>query len=52
MKLVPVMPNEPAQNDEERKINTEAFKAVFMEVLKDAGFDQDTPMLDNDGAKM
>jgi hypothetical protein len=52
MKLVPVMPNEPAKNDEERKRNTEAFKTVFVEILNEVGFDQSTPMLDNEGAKM
>jgi hypothetical protein len=52
MKLVAVIPKEPAKDDDERKINTEEFKAVFLEVLEDAGFDQNTPMLDQDGAKM
>jgi hypothetical protein len=52
MKLVAVMPKEPAKDDEERKINTAKFKAAFVEVLEDAGFDQNTPMLDEDGTKM
>jgi hypothetical protein len=52
MKLVAEMPNEPAKNDEERKKNTEEFKAAFVEVLEGAGFDQQTPMLDEDGTKM
>jgi hypothetical protein len=55
MKLVEVMPNEPAKNDEERNINTKAFKTVFVEVLQETGFDQNTPMLDDDalnGPKM
>jgi hypothetical protein len=52
LKLVAVIPNEPAKDDEERKLNTEKFKAVFMEVLGDAGFDENTPMLDEGSAKM
>ena len=52
MKLVVVMPNEPAKGEDERKKNTEEFKAAFIEVLEDAGFDQDAPMLDEDGTKM
>jgi hypothetical protein len=52
MKLVAVMPNEPANDDEEKKNNTEKFKTVFIEVLEDAGFDENTPMLDEGGAKM
>ena len=52
MKLVVVMPNEPAKGDDERKKNTEEFKAAFIEVLEDAGFDQDTPMVNEDGTKM
>ena len=52
MKLVVVMPNEPAKDEDERKKNSEEFKAAFIEVLEDAGFDQDTPMLDEDGTKM
>ncbi len=52
MKLETVIPKEPAKDDEERKKNTEKFKAAFVEVLEDAGFDQNTPMLDEDGTKM
>ena len=51
-KLRPVMPTQAAKGEEERKLNTEAFKAAFVEVLEDAGFDQHTPMLDKDGPKM
>ena len=50
-KLVPVIPTQAAKSDEERKTNTEAFKAVFIGVLEEAGFDQNTPMLDKDGPK-
>ena len=51
-KLVSVIPTQTAKTEEERKLNTEAFKAVFLQVLKEAGFDQNAPMLDKDGAKM
>jgi hypothetical protein len=52
IKLVPVIPTQAARSEEEKKRNTEAFKAAFVEVLEDAGFDQNTPMLDEDGVKM
>jgi len=51
-KLAPVMPTQAAENEEERRRNSEAFKAVFLEVLESVGFDQNTPMLEKDGAKM
>ena len=51
-KLAPVMPTQAAGNEEERRRNSEAFKAVFLEVLESVGFDQNTPMLEKDGAKM
>jgi hypothetical protein len=51
-KLVPVIPTQAAKSEDERKRNTDAFKAVFVEVLESVGFDQNTPMLDKDGAKM
>ena len=52
MKLVAVIPNEPAKDDDTKKMNTEEFRAAFMEVLEDAGFNEYTPMLDDDGTKM
>jgi hypothetical protein len=52
MKLVAVIPNEPANDDDGRKRNTEEFRAAFIEVLEDAGFDEHTPMVDEDGTKM
>ena len=51
-KLVSVIPTQAAKSEEERKINTEAFKAVLIEVLEEAGFDQNAPMLDKEGAKV
>jgi hypothetical protein len=52
IRLVPVIPTQAAKSDEERKRNTEAFKAVFVEVLEGAGFNENTPMLEDDGPKM
>jgi hypothetical protein len=51
-KLVSVIPTQAATSEEEMKANTEAFKAVFIEVLEEAGFDQNAPMLDKEGAKV
>ena len=51
-KLGVAIPNESAKNDDESKVNTEEFKRAFMEVLEDVGFDQNTPMLDEDSPKM
>ena len=51
-KLAPVIPTQAAESEEERKGNSEAFKAVFLEVLESVGFDQNTPMLEKDGPKM
>ena len=51
-KLVLVIPTQAAKSEEERRINTEAFKVVFVKVLEDAGFDENTPMQEKDGAKM
>ena len=51
-KLVPVIPTQAAKSEEERKANTEAFKAVFVKVLEDAGFDENTSMLEKDGPQM
>ena len=49
---MPVIPTQAASSDEERKRNTEAFKVVFLQVLEGAGFNEHTPMLDEDGTKM
>ena len=51
MKLMPVMPIEAAKDEQERKDNTESFKAVFIDVLKDAGLEPNAPMLDHEGTK-
>jgi hypothetical protein len=51
-KLAAVIPTQAAKSNEERTRNTKAFKAVFVEVLKSVGFDENTPMLDKDGPKM
>ena len=52
MKLEAVMPKEPAKDDQERSRNSAAFKTAFMEVLKEAGFEADTPMVDENMPKM
>ena len=48
LKLEPVLSVGPAKDDEERKRNSEAFEAAFIQVLKDANFAADAPMLDPD----
>ena len=52
MKLEAVMPTEPAKDDAERSQNSTAFRAAFVEVLKEAGFEADTPMVDENMPKM
>jgi hypothetical protein len=52
MRLVPVIPTVPARDDEERKRNSDIFKVAFLEVLKDAGFEPDSPMMDEAAPKM
>ena len=52
MKLEAVMPKTPAKDDQERSRNSTAFKTAFMEVLKEAGFEADTPMVDENMPKM
>jgi len=51
-KLVAAIPTQAAKNEEERKTNTGVFKAVFIKILEGAGFDENTPMLEKDGAQM
>jgi hypothetical protein len=48
MKLAAVIPDAPAKDEEERVRNTEAFKTTFVDILKEAGFEADTPMIDDD----
>jgi hypothetical protein len=52
MKLEAVIPKEPAKDERERKKNSTAFKTVFEEVLKEAGLEADTPMMDENMPKM
>jgi hypothetical protein len=52
MKLEAVMPKKPAEDDEERSQNSAAFKTAFIQVLKEAGFEADTPMIDETMPKM
>ena len=51
MKLEAVMPTKPAKDDQERSGNSAAFKTAFMEVIKEAGFEADTPMVDENMPK-
>ena len=50
-KLEPALSVEPAKHDEERKRNSEAFETAFREVLSDAGFEADAPMITADITK-
>lgn len=51
MKLEPFLSAKPAQDDKERKRNTEEFKKAFLEVLSEANVKEDTPMLEEMGTK-
>ena len=52
MKLEAVMPTETAKDDQERRRNSAAFRTAFLEVLKEAGFEPDAPMVDENMPKM
>jgi hypothetical protein len=52
MKLDGVMPKKPAKDDQERSENSMKFKAAFLEVLREAGFEADTPIVDENAPKM
>jgi hypothetical protein len=52
MKLEEAMPKGPAKDNEERSRNSMVFKTAFTEVLKEAGFEADTPMADENTPKM
>ena len=52
MKLQTVMPTKPAKDGQERSRNSTAFRTAFIEVLKEAGFEADTPMVDKNMPKM
>jgi hypothetical protein len=52
MKLMPALSLTPASDDAQRKKNSEMFRTLFEEVLKDAGFAPAEPMLDEDGVKV
>jgi hypothetical protein len=51
LKLEPVLSVGPAKDDEERKRNSKAFEAAFIQVLLDAKLEADAPMLDPDSSK-
>jgi hypothetical protein len=50
-KLEPALSVGPAKDDKERKRNSEAFEMAFRDVLADAGFEADTPMITTDTTK-
>ena len=50
MKLMPAL--QPASDDVQRKRNSEMFRTLFQEVLKDSGFEPDEPMLEEDVVKV
>jgi hypothetical protein len=52
MKLEAVIPKVPAKDDQERSRNSTAFKTAFLEMLKEAGFEADTLMVDENTPKM
>jgi hypothetical protein len=52
MILDAVMPKRPAKNDEESSQNSTAFETAFLEILNEAGFESDTPMVDDDMPKV
>lgn len=49
MKLSPGLSITPAKDDDDREFITEEFERLFLEILLDAGFGPDEPMLDNAG---
>lgn len=51
-KLSSALPIEPAKDDEERRENSSKFEQVFIEVLEDAGYDANSPMVDDKETKM
>jgi hypothetical protein len=52
MKLEALMPRRPARDGQERSQNSTVFRMAFLEVLKEAGFEADTPMIDESMPKM
>jgi hypothetical protein len=51
LKLELALSVQPTKDEDERRRNTEAFKTAFTEVLVEAGFTADTPMLDKTAPK-
>lgn len=52
MKLDTVTPKKSTKDDQERMKNSTAFEMTFLEVLKEAGFKPETPMVDENMPKM
>jgi hypothetical protein len=51
LKLESALSVQPTKTEDERQRNTDAFKKAFTEVLEEAGFTPDTPMLDKTAPK-
>lgn len=51
MKIASALSVGPAQDDDERRKNSEAFEAAFIEVLKAANLALDAPLQDKEGKK-
>jgi hypothetical protein len=52
MKLEEVIPKKPAKDDQERSQNSIVFNAAFSEVIKEAGFEVDAPIVDENMPRM
>jgi hypothetical protein len=50
-RLLPALSVAPAKDDDEKGRNTEVFRESFLLVLANAGYDAETPMLDDDAPK-
>jgi hypothetical protein len=51
-KLDAAIPTKPAKDGQERTRNTIVFAAAFLEVLREAGFEADAPMVDENMPRM
>lgn len=52
IKLLPALSVGPTNDEEEKRRNTALFNTLFTKVLEEAGFNADTPMVDDKGPKM
>jgi len=49
---VGALPTEPAKDNDEKKKNNEVFRSTFTEILKEAGFEPNASMLEDNGVKV